>query len=127
MGDLTLKHVLIVDDEADNIELFGLMLRPFNVELESAQLGGEALEKARQAPPALILLDLMLPDMSGFEVCAQLKAMPSAAQIRIAVLSGRTDEAARQKALAAGADYFLVKPVSRADLKSVVEAALGAT
>ncbi len=121
------KRVLIVDDEADNIELFGLMLRPFNVELESAQLGGEALEKARQAPPALILLDLMLPDMSGFEVCAQLKAMPSAAQIRIAVLSARTDEAARQKALAAGADYFLVKPISRADLKSVVEAALSAT
>lgn len=100
MGDLTLKRVLIVDDEADNIELFRLMLRPFNLELESAQLGGEALEKARQAPPALILLDLMLPDMSGFEVCAQLKAMPSTAQIRIAVLSGRTDEAARQKALA---------------------------
>lgn len=127
MGDLTLKRVLIVDDEADNIELFRLMLRPFNLELESAQLGGEALEKARQAPPALILLDLMLPDMSGFEVCAQLKAMPSTAQIRIAVLSGRTDEAARQKALAVGADYFLIKPISRADLKSVVEAALSAT
>ncbi|PJF31701.1 MAG: response regulator [Candidatus Thermofonsia Clade 1 bacterium] len=121
------KHILIVDDELDNVELFRMMLRPFNVELRSAQLGGEALEQAYQTPPALILLDLMLPDMSGFEVCAQLKAAPNTAQCYIAVLSGRNDETARQKALAAGADRFLVKPISRTDLKMLVEAVIGAS
>lgn len=120
------KHILIVDDDIANVELFQVMLRPFNVELRCAMLGSEALEQAHQAPPALILLDLMLPDISGFEVCAQLKAAPNTAQCYIAVLSGRNDETARQKALAAGADRFLVKPVSRADLKTLIEAVIGA-
>ncbi|MCS6872814.1 MAG: response regulator [Anaerolineae bacterium] len=118
------KYILIVDDEPDNIELFRMMLRSLNVEVRGAQLGSEALIRARQEPPLLILLDLMLPDMTGFEVCAQLKAEPSTAQVHVAVLSGRSDEAARKRALEAGADHFLVKPVNRADLKALVEAAL---
>ncbi|MFQ3536741.1 MAG: response regulator [Aggregatilineales bacterium] len=120
------KYVLIVDDDPGNIELFQLMLRTLNVEVLSAQLGGQALEQARQMPPALVLLDLMLPDMTGFEVCAQLKASPSTAQAYIAILSARVDEAARQKALEVGADNFLVKPINRAALKTLIETALSA-
>ncbi len=120
------KYVLIVDDDPGNIELFQLMLRTLNVETLSAQLGSEALAQARQMPPALVLLDLMLPDMTGFEVCAQLKASPSTAQAYIAVLSARVDEAARQKALEVGADNFLVKPISRAVLKTLVETVFSA-
>jgi len=87
-------------------------------------LGSEALAQARQVPPALVLLDLMLPDMSGFEVCAQLKAAPETAGVRVAMLTGRDDAAARQKAAEVGVDDFLVKPVSRSALKALLEATL---
>jgi len=118
------KYVLIVDDDPANIELFEVMFRAFQVEVRSATLGSEALAQARQAPPSLVLLDLMLPDMSGFEVCAQLKAAPETADVRVAMLTGRNDAAARQKAAEVGADDFLVKPVLRSDLKALLDAAL---
>jgi CheY-like chemotaxis protein len=118
------KYVLIVDDDPANIELFEVMFRAFQVEVRSATLGSEALEQAQQAPPSLILLDLMLPDMSGFEVCAQLKATPETANVRVAMLTGRNDAAARQKAAEVGADDFLVKPISRSDLKTLLDATL---
>ena len=118
------KYVLIVDDDPANIELFEVMFRAFQVEVRGATLGSEALAQARQAPPSLILLDLMLPDMSGFEVCAQLKATPETANVRVAMLTGRNDAAARQKAAEVGADDFLVKPVLRSDLKTLLDATL---
>ncbi|MBO9309279.1 MAG: response regulator [Chloroflexi bacterium] len=118
------KYVLIVDDEPANIELFEVMLRAFQVEVRGVTLGSEALAQARQVPPALVLLDLMLPDMSGFEVCAQLKAAPETAGVRVAMLTGRDDAAARQKAAEVGVDDFLVKPVSRGALKALLEATL---
>ena len=118
------KYVLIVDDDPANIELFEVMFRTFQVEVRGATLGSEALAQARQAPPSLILLDLMLPDMSGFEVCAQLKATPETAHVRVALLTGRNDAAARQKAAEVGADDFLVKPISRGDLKALLDATL---
>ncbi len=118
------KYVLIVDDEPANIELFEVMLRAFQVEVRGVTLGSEALAQARQVPPALVLLDLMLPDMSGFEVCAQLKAAPETAGVRVAMLTGRDDAAARQKAAEVGVDDFLVKPVSRSALKALLEATL---
>jgi CheY-like chemotaxis protein len=118
------KYVLIVDDDPANIELFEMMLSTFQVEVRSATLGSDAIEQVHQAPPLLVLLDLMLPDMSGFEVCAQLKAAPKTAGVRIAMLTGRNDTAAHQKAAEAGADDFLVKPVSRSDLKALLDATL---
>lgn len=120
------KHILIVDDDPANIELFEVMFRMFQVEVRSATLGSDALSQARQEPPLLVLLDLMLPDMTGFEVCAQLKATPDTAQVRVAMLTGRSDEAARRKAFEVGADEFLVKPVSRSTLKALLDAALNA-
>jgi CheY-like chemotaxis protein len=118
------SYILIVDDDLANIELFEVMFRAFQVEVRSATLGSEALAQARQEPPSLVLLDLMLPDMSGFEVCAQLKAAPETAGVRVAMLTGRNDAAARQKADQVGADAFLVKPISRSDLKALLDATL---
>jgi CheY-like chemotaxis protein len=120
------NHILIVDDDVANIDLFKVMFRTLNVEVQSATTGGEALEQAQSDPPLLLFLDLMLPDMTGFEVCARLKGDPATARIQIAMLTGRSDEAARQKAQEVGADHFLVKPVTRADLKALLDSALGA-
>lgn len=120
------NHILIVDDDVANIDLFKVMFRTLDVEVQSATTGGEALEQAQNDPPLLLFLDLMLPDMTGFEVCARLKGDPATARIQIAMLTGRSDEAVRQKAQEVGADHFLVKPFTRADLKALLDSALGA-
>lgn len=120
------NHILIVDDDVANIDLFKVMFRTLNVEVQSATTGSQAIEQAQNDPPLLLFLDLMLPDMTGFEVCARLKGDPATAHIQIAMLTGRSDEAARQKAQEVGADHFLVKPVTRADLKTLLDSALDA-
>ncbi|RMF53290.1 MAG: response regulator [Chloroflexota bacterium] len=118
------QRILIVDDDPANIELLEVMFGTFNVEVCSATLGSQALEMARDRQPSLIVLDAMLADMTGFEVCAQLKAEPATAHIPIAMLTGRIDEAARRKADEVGADHFLVKPVMRADLRVLLDSTL---
>ncbi len=67
------NHILIVDDEPVTIDLMRLMLRTLNIEVEGASTGAEAIGLAQADPPLLIILDLMLPDMSGYDVCEALK------------------------------------------------------
>jgi len=119
-------YVLIIDDEEASIDLFRVMFKMMQQPITGAQTGAEGLEVALNNPPILIFLDVMLPDMSGFEVCEKLKSSPQTAHVPVIFLSARTDENAFQRARQAGADEFLIKPVTRAQLKAQLDKVISA-
>ncbi len=108
--------ILIVDDEARNRRLLEALLRPEGYTTRTAASGAAAVESVAEAAPDLILLDVMLPGMSGHEVAMRLKADPTTRSIPIIMVTAQTDRAARLAALDAGAEEFLTKPVDRAEL-----------
>ncbi|MGL5010156.1 MAG: response regulator, partial [Paracoccaceae bacterium] len=109
-------RILIVDDVATNRIVLKVKLEAVFYTAILTASGHEALEIARAQRPDLILLDLMLPDLSGTDVVLQLRADPATAAIPVIMLSSTHDAAARLAALAAGADDFLTKPVPDAVL-----------
>ncbi|AGK57982.1 integral membrane sensor hybrid histidine kinase [Hyphomicrobium denitrificans 1NES1] len=112
-----LPLLLVVDDEPDMRRYLVTMLRESYRVIE-AEDGIGALEKARSATPDLILLDIMLPGVSGLEVCRTLKERPETRAIKIIVLTARADEEAKIVALKNGADDFLIKPFSGIEVRS---------
>jgi CheY-like chemotaxis protein len=118
------NHILIVDDEPVTVELMRLMLKTLNIAVESASTGAEAITIVGVDPPLLVILDLMLPDMSGYDVCAALKKSPASANIPVVMLTARHDQTARDKAAGVGVNYFLTKPVTRAQLNECLGMAL---
>jgi signal transduction histidine kinase/DNA-binding response OmpR family regulator len=108
--------VLIVDDQAHNRELLKVMLMPEGFELTTAGSGEEALIAVAKNPPDLILLDVMMPGMSGHEVAAKLKGDAGSKHIPIILITANDDRSDRLVGLNAGADDFLTKPVDRAEL-----------
>ncbi|MDP9268056.1 MAG: response regulator [Acidobacteriota bacterium] len=109
-------RVLIVDDETRNQQLLQIMLAPEGYLLETANSGEEALAIIARHPPDLILLDVILLGMDGYQVVSQLKADPSTRNIPIIMLTSFEDRNARLLGLNAGAEDFLSKPVDRAEL-----------
>jgi len=108
--------VLIVDDERHNRELLEVMLKPEGFLLLSAANGEEALAIMSRQPPDLILLDVMMPGMDGYEVARRIKSDPDTKSIPIIMLTALNDRNARMLGLNAGAEDFLTKPVDRAEL-----------
>jgi signal transduction histidine kinase/DNA-binding response OmpR family regulator len=108
--------ILIVDDERHNRELLEIMLKPEGFLLLSAASGEEALALVARQPPDLILLDVMMPGMSGYEVVAKLKADPASKHIPVIMLTALDDRNAKMLGLNAGAEDFLTKPVDRPEL-----------
>ena len=108
--------ILIVDDESKNIKLLKGMLFSENYELFEACDGQEALDLVCENPPDLILLDVMMPGISGFEVCRQLKQDDQTKTIPIVMVTALKEKEHRVKALEAGADDFLSKPVDQTEL-----------
>ena len=108
--------VLIVDDERHNRELLEIMLKPEGFLLLSAANGEEALALIARHPPDLILLDVMMPGMSGFDVAAKIKSDPATKNIPVIMLTALDDRNARMLGLNAGAEDFLTKPVDRPEL-----------
>ncbi len=109
-------RVLIVDDEPRNIRTLEGMLYAEPYELIGALTGEEALDAIRQDPPDLILLDVMLPRMDGFEVCQQIKSNPNYRMIPVVMVTALNEVGDRIKAMQAGADDFLSKPVDATEL-----------
>ncbi|MDQ7823044.1 MAG: response regulator [Candidatus Eremiobacteraeota bacterium] len=109
-------RILIVDDNSQNLALLKIYFKSTDYELIEAETGGEAIEKARSEKPDLILLDLMLPDIDGYEVCATLKASEDTECIPIIILTALTDIKDKLKALDSGADDYLSKPVNQVEL-----------
>lgn len=108
--------VLIVDDERHNRELLEIMLKPEGFLLLTAASGEEALAMIARQPPDLILLDVMMPGMSGFDVAAKVKSDPATKNIPVIMLTALDDRNARMLGLNAGAEDFLTKPVDRPEL-----------
>ena len=108
--------ILIVDDERHNRELLEVMLKPEGFLLLSAARGEEALAIIARQPPDLILLDVMMPGMDGYEVVNKIKSDPGTKSIPVIMLTALDDRNARMLGLTAGAEDFLTKPVDRAEL-----------
>lgn len=119
------KHVvLIVDDEVSLAQVIGATLGGQGLDTVLAYDGNRALELARTLKPDLILLDVMLPGQSGFEVCANLKRDPTTTSIPIIILTAKAELSARMTGIAAGADEYLTKPFSPIQLIDLVRKAL---
>ena len=104
------QRVLVVDDLPENIQILMDFLKPRGYEVISASNGEEALQEGATQPPDVILLDLMMPKMDGFEVCRHLKEAVSTRHIPVIIVTGLAQREANVRALEAGADDFLVKP-----------------
>jgi len=108
------KKILLVDDIPSNIRLMRLLLSKYDC--DTASCGQEALERLKTNPPDLILLDVMMPNMNGFEVCAEIKNNPRLQHIPIIMVTALDDKASKLKGLNAGASEFLSKPIDPAEL-----------
>jgi two-component system phosphate regulon response regulator PhoB len=117
-------NVLVVDDERDLVTLLDFNLRQAGYETTLAYGGEEALSAARRRPPQLVLLDLMLPDLYGTEVCRQLKADPRTRSVPVVMLTARGSEVDRVVGFELGADDYVVKPFSVRELVLRVGAVL---
>jgi CheY-like chemotaxis protein len=109
-------RVLIVDDERHNRQLLDAMLTPEGYLLQSVTSGEEAVALVAQQPPDLILLDVMMPGMDGYQVAAEIKGNPATRNIPIILVTALDDRQSRMLGLRAGAEDFLSKPVDRAEL-----------
>ncbi len=114
------NHVLVVDDELFNRELLEGLLVPLGYEVTLAEDGKEALEKVKEKAPDVILLDIMMPIMDGFEVARRLKEKKETKSIPIVMVTALSEVEDRIKALEAGANDFLTKPVDIAELRATV-------
>ncbi|HEX9603265.1 MAG TPA: response regulator transcription factor [Myxococcales bacterium] len=117
-------QVLIVDDERDLVRLLEFNLQQAGFETAAAYTGVEALEKVRQRVPDLLVLDLMLPDIPGTEVCRQIKASQRTRHVPVLMLTARTDEVDRVVGFEVGADDFVTKPFSVRELVLRIRAIL---
>jgi len=123
-SNTTAERILVVDDEPDIVALVAYHLARAGYGVSTASTGPEALAKATSELPALVVLDLMLPGMSGFEVLERLRADPATAQIAVLSLTARRDEPDRVRGLMLGADDYLTKPFSPQELTLRVGAIL---
>ncbi len=113
--------ILVVDDELETVELVRAAFKRRGCKVIGAANGHDGLRLAREQRPAIILIDLMLPGINGFELCRQLRIDPLTLHIPQIVLSARESPIDQAEALAAGADRYLVKPVGIKLLVSLVE------
>jgi len=110
------SRILVVDDQPANIQILGTMLGALGHEIVPASDGVTALKRIAMRPPDLILLDLLMPVMDGFEVCRQIQTNPNWREIPVIFLSAADDKALIVRALDAGAIDFITKPFSHAEL-----------
>jgi DNA-binding response OmpR family regulator len=118
------KRVLLADDDPALRRLIGTTLGTVDFDLLQAVDGEEALRIAREQRPQLVLLDVNMPKMDGFEVCRRLKAEPETAGIKVVILTARGAEVDRAQGRDAGADDYFIKPFSPVQLLNKVYALL---
>ena len=104
------RRILLVDDETDIVKVVGRRLEAAGFEVSVAVDGQAALMKVREYPPDLIILDLMLPKLDGYEVCTLLKQNPQTKHIPVVMFTAKRDEQDYWKGMSCGADAYLTKP-----------------
>ena len=116
------SKILIVDDDPLGIDTLRSILEGQGYDITSANNGRTALQRADELLPDLILLDVMMPGMDGFEVCRRIRATPKLAEVPIIILTALDDRPSRLRGIESGADDFLTKPVDRQELRLRVNA-----
>jgi twitching motility two-component system response regulator PilG len=118
------KRILIVEDEESLLKLETILLTVKGYEVSGASTGKEALEKLTGEGFDLILLDIMLPDIEGFEICRRIKDHPSHADTPVVMLTARKSTEDQERGAACGADAYLTKPFKSAMIIEVIETLL---
>lgn len=116
-----LPKILVVDDNTQNLELLQAYLEDLDCEIITAQDGQEALDTIKAAMPDIVILDVMMPKMSGFEVCKRLKGNPDTADIPVIMVTALNEFGDIERALDCGTDDFLSKPVTKWELLTRVK------
>ena len=119
------KKILIADDEQNIVISLEFLMKREGFEVLIANDGEEAVRRIRSDPPDLVLLDVMMPKKSGFEVCQEIKADPALAAVRILMLTAKGRDTEVAKGLALGADAYMTKPFSTKELVDKVRSMLG--
>jgi DNA-binding response OmpR family regulator len=119
------KRVLIVDDEANIVAALDYLLRRSGYEVSVAATGDEALRQVEAFAPDLVLLDVMMPQKSGYEVCRRIRERPELRGVKIVMLSAKGRDAEVSKGLSLGADLYVTKPFSNAELVVRIRELLG--
>lgn len=122
--DLENRKILVVDDNEQNAELLQAYLEPLECAIEVASDGIEALEKVQANRPDIILLDVMMPRMSGFEVCKRIKNNSETRDIPVVMVTALNEMGDIERGIESGADDFLSKPVNKLELLTRVKSLL---
>ncbi len=117
-------RILIADDNQQNCELLEAYLSDEDYDIAFASDGRQTIDRVAEQLPDLILLDIMMPKLSGYEVCQQLKANPATRDVPVLIVTALNEQGDIEKAVAAGCDDFLSKPVNRVELKTRVRSLL---
>lgn len=119
-----MANVLVVDDEPNIVLSLEFLMEQAGFQVTTAEDGEQALESVKNAQPDLILLDISLPGISGFDVLEQLRGQPDTASLPIIMLTAHGREVEREKGMALGADDYITKPFSTQTLVEKVKALL---
>lgn len=122
---MTGRLIAVIDDEPAMVDMLSTFLRLKGYEVRGAYSGMDGLALVQSERPAALLLDLMLPDIDGFEVCRQLRAQPDFARLPVVMVSAHNDPANATQAREAGATLYMPKPVRFPDLLAVLENLMG--
>ena len=116
--------ILVVEDDPDARKVLSLILKLDGFGAEVASSGPEAIQMLSEALPDLVLLDVMMPDMDGYEVCAWIRANPSTAHLPVVMLSGKADPESVARGLEVGANEYLAKPIRPSSLTKQLHAVI---
>ena len=120
-----MPQILLVDDEPNIVMSLEFLMRKNGYQVGIARNGTEALAAITHTPYDLVLLDVMMPDVDGYEVCRQLRALPARAATKVIFLSAKSQPTDVQQGYAAGADLYVPKPFSTRQLMQQVRELLG--
>jgi DNA-binding response OmpR family regulator len=117
-------NILIVDDTAENIDLLRAVLESRDYAVKAASSGAVALKLIEESIPDLVVLDVMMPEMSGYEVCQAIRQKPQTELLPVVMLTALDPASEKVKGIEAGADDFLSKPINQAELLARVDSLL---
>jgi DNA-binding response OmpR family regulator len=125
-GGEAMPRILIVDDEPNLVLALEFLMKKEGYEIRAAADGEKAVKAAEEYRPDLILLDVMMPRMDGYEVCQHIRANPELRDVAIVMLTAKGREVEREKGLALGADLYITKPFSTREVVRKVKEILAA-